>query len=75
MIKTAIEQTRGVCSGKARIAGTRIPAWGLENARRLGLTVEQILESCPSVSAEQLAAAWDYAAEHPADGDPIAAVV
>lgn len=64
---TPIKKTKGVCGGNARLAGTRIPVWGLENARRLGLSVKEILQRYPAVSRDSLLAAWEYAAIHPAE--------
>jgi len=60
--KDSIKKTKGICGGKARVAGTRIPVWGLENARRLGLSVAEILERYPAISERELLAAWEYAA-------------
>ena len=55
-----ISKTPGVCGGKACVSGTRIPAWGLENCRRRGLSEFQILKRYPSLSLDGLRAAWDY---------------
>lgn len=60
-----IVKTPGVCGGNARVAGTRIPVWGLENSRQLGLSASEIIERYPMVTAEALSAAWKYAAKHP----------
>ena len=57
-----ISKTPGVCGGKARVSGTRIPVWGLENSRRRGLSEFQILQRYPSLSLDGLRAAWDYIA-------------
>ncbi len=65
--RSPIEKSKGVCGGNARISGTRIPVWGLENARRLGLSVKEILRRYPAVSRDGLLAAWEYAAMHPAE--------
>lgn len=55
-----IEKTEGVCGGSARIRKTRIPVWLLENARRLGSSEADLLENYPSLTAKDLANAWDY---------------
>jgi type III restriction enzyme len=59
-----IRKTKGICGGKARVAGTRIPVWGLENSRRLGLSAAEILRRYPTVSKAALKAAWEYAEAH-----------
>ncbi len=59
-----IEKTPGVCGGDARIVRTRIAVWTLEQARRAGLSDEQILRAYPTLRAGDLAAAWAYAAAH-----------
>ena len=55
-----IERTPGICGGHARIAGSRIPVWLLEQARRVGITESEILGSYPSLRAEDLVNAWAY---------------
>ena len=60
-----IEKTPGVCGGDARIAGTRIPVWGLVNARRLGIGEAQLLDDYPHISAADLVNAWAYADAYP----------
>lgn len=64
-----IKKTAGICGGKARVSGTRIPVWGLENARRIGLSAKQILNRYPSLSERRLKAAWKYAEAHKAEID------
>ena len=59
-----IEKTEGVCGGSARIRKTRIPVWLLENARRLGSSEADLLENYPSLTAKDLANAWDYIELH-----------
>lgn len=53
-----IVQKPGVCGGDAIIAGTRIPVWGLERARRHGINDSRILEMYPALSQADLDAAW-----------------
>jgi len=59
-----ITKTPGVCGGRACIRGTRITVWGLVAHRRLGLSDNAILEGIPHLKAEDLQAAWEYAAAH-----------
>ena len=59
-----IEKVPGVCGGAARIRQTRIPVWVLENARRLGLSEADLLLNYPSLTAKDLANAWDYVSLH-----------
>jgi uncharacterized protein (DUF433 family) len=56
-----IEKRPDVCGGEACLAGTRIPVWLLEQARRLGTPVAQLLRSYPTITAEMLSEAWAYA--------------
>ena len=50
-----------VCGGSARIISTRIPVWLLESLRRGGKTDAELLAAYPSLNAEDLANAWNYA--------------
>jgi uncharacterized protein (DUF433 family) len=59
-----IESTPGVCGGSARIHNTRIPVWGLEADRRLGLSEAEILESYPTLNPDDLKHAWAYLDAH-----------
>jgi uncharacterized protein (DUF433 family) len=58
-----IIKTPGVCGGDARVRGTRISVWGLEEWRRLGWSDARILEAYPQLKPEDLAAAWAYVAQ------------
>jgi uncharacterized protein (DUF433 family) len=60
-----IVKTPGVCGGDARIQGTRISVWGLEEWRRLGWSDERILDAYPQLKPSDVAAAWTYVAKHP----------
>jgi uncharacterized protein (DUF433 family) len=57
-------QKPGVCGGAPIIAGTRIPIWGLEAARRRGIADKTILKMYPALTSAKLRAAWQYIAEH-----------
>ena len=59
-----IEKSPGVCGGSARISGTRIPVWVLVEAHDLGVSDVQLLLDYPSLRAENLVDAWDYARDH-----------
>ena len=64
-----ITNTPGVCGGRACIRNTRITVWGLVAHRRLGMSDDAILASIPGLKAEDLQAALEYAAAHPAEID------
>lgn len=64
-----IEKTDGVCGGSARIANTRIPIRVLENARRQGVSEAELLQDYPTISAQDLANAWNYVRSHKAEID------
>jgi len=77
-----VVKTPDTCGGAARIVGTRIPVRTLVACRARGWSDAFILENYPSLSHEQLAGAWAYAAAHPeemaeegafavVDGDPL----
>ncbi len=59
-----IECTPGVCGGEACIGQTRIAVWMLEEARRMGVSEDQMLEDYPGLSSADLAAAWAYVKDH-----------
>lgn len=59
-----IEARAEVCGGEPRIAGTRIPVWTLEQARRLGASEADLLRDYPGLRAADLVNAWSYAAAH-----------
>lgn len=58
-----------VCGGSARIIRTRIPVWLLESLRRGGKTDAELLAAYPSLTAEDLANAWNYARSHRTEMD------
>lgn len=55
-----VVETPGICGGSPRIAGTRIPIWGLERARRKGWSDLDLLENYPSLSQADLDKAWAF---------------
>ncbi len=59
-----IDFQANVCGGAARIIRTRIPVWLLESLRRQGKTDAELLVAYPTLNAEDLANAWNYARSH-----------
>jgi uncharacterized protein (DUF433 family) len=59
-----IESQPGVSGGEACIVRTRIPVWVLVRARQLGTTEAELLQSYPTLRAEDLANAWAYYRGH-----------
>ena len=65
-----IRKTRNVLGGEARIGDRRIAVWMLVQARRLGMTDEQIrTRYLPPLDQAELDAAWRYHEAHPAEID------
>lgn len=64
-----IVSTPECCGGDARISGTRITVWGLEEARRIVGMEERVLAMYPSLTIEDLWDAWDYVTDNPAEID------
>ena len=63
-MESLILKTPGVCGGVACIRKTRIPVWTLVHFRELGASESGLLSSYPSLTPEDLRAAWDYYEEH-----------
>lgn len=63
-IALRIIKKAGVCGGDAIVAGTRIPVWWLENARRAGMEESRLLREFPQLSQDDLQAAWAYVESH-----------
>ena len=59
-----IESRPGVCGGEPCIVQTRIPVWLLEQARRLGTSEATLLQSYPTLRAEDIVQAWSYVRAH-----------
>jgi uncharacterized protein (DUF433 family) len=59
-----IESRPDVCGGEPCIVRTRIPVWLLVQARRLGASEADLLQSYPSLRAEDLANSWAYERGH-----------
>ena len=62
-----ISKRDGVCQGKARIFGTRMPVWVLEEARRGQHTAKDVAAWYCGITVEDVRAAWLYAREHRAE--------
>jgi uncharacterized protein (DUF433 family) len=61
---SGIESRPGVAGGDPCIVRTRIPVWLLEQARRLGTSEAELLESYPTLRAKDLANAWAHVRSH-----------
>jgi uncharacterized protein (DUF433 family) len=64
-----IDSQPDVCGGSARIIRTRVPVWLLETLRRNGRSEAELLADYPTLTAEDLANAWNYAKGHRAEMD------
>ena len=64
-----ISKKAGRCGGDACIRDTRITVWGLVSYRRLGMSDAEILAAVQGLTADDLQAAWEYAAQNPAEID------
>lgn len=62
-----IQKTPLICGGNARIRNTRIPVWTLVSFRKLGTPDSELLESYPSLTQQDLEAAWSYYELHQAE--------
>jgi uncharacterized protein (DUF433 family) len=54
----------GVAGGEPCIVRTRIPVWALVRARELGASEATLLQSYPTLRAEDLVHAWNYDGLH-----------
>ncbi len=59
-----IESNPLVSGGEACIVRTRIPVWVLARARNLGMSEADILQSYPTLRAQDLANAWAFYRSH-----------
>jgi uncharacterized protein (DUF433 family) len=53
-----------VCDGEACVIRTCIPVWMLEHARRQGASEASLLETYPTLKAEDLVHVWAYVRAH-----------
>ena len=64
----SILKTPGVLGGAACVGRRRIAVWMLVEARLGGAADEELLQAYePPLTAEELAAAWRYAEQHPVE--------
>jgi uncharacterized protein (DUF433 family) len=61
--RSRVSSDPAVCHGQACIRGTRIPVSVVLDNLAAGLTAEQLVESYPSLTREDVSAAVAYAAE------------
>jgi uncharacterized protein (DUF433 family) len=59
-----IESAPDICGSDPCIVRTRIPVWILVQARNLGMSEAEILQSYPTLRAEDLVNAWAYYRSH-----------
>jgi uncharacterized protein (DUF433 family) len=59
-----IESRSDVCGGEPCIVRTRIPVWVLVQGKRLGKSEAELLQSYPTLRAQDLSNAWAYACAH-----------
>lgn len=64
-----IEATQGVCGGRPRIAGTRVPVHRVAGYYRLGYAPEEILAVLNSLTLPQVYVAIAYALANVAETD------
>lgn len=64
-IGTMIETTPGVCGGRPRLAGTRVPVHRVARYYQLGYSPEEILSLLNSLSLSQVYAALAHALANP----------
>lgn len=60
-LEPAIVKTPGVCGGSACVRTTRIPVWSLVLWRRQRVSDARLLEMFPTLTQDDLDAAWKYA--------------
>jgi uncharacterized protein (DUF433 family) len=66
-ISSMIEATPGICGGRARIAGTRVPVHRVAHFYRLGYSPEEMLLLLNSLTLAQIHAALAYALANPTE--------
>lgn len=59
-----ITSVPGICGGRAIIRGTRTPVRAIVGYYKLGLSVEEILEALPHLTAAQVFEALSYYHDH-----------
>ena len=64
-----IQKTPNVMGGEACIRRTRVTVWILVGYRRLGSSDAELLQMYPSISQDDLEAAWSYYRDHQSEID------
>ena len=64
-IESMIESTPGICGGRPRLAGTRVPVHRIARYHSLGYSPEEMLGLLNSLSLSQIYAALTYALVNP----------
>src|SRR5262245_49676977 len=64
-----IQKTPDVCGGDACIRNSRIMVWLLVAYKKDGASDEAILRGYPTLTREDLSAAWEYYRRYPAEID------
>jgi len=59
--RVPIVKTRGICGGRARVNGTRIPVWSIEAYRQEGLSLTQVVSVYPRLDGSDVSHAFSYA--------------
>ena len=70
-IGSMIETTPGICGGRPRLAGTRVPVHRIAGYYRLGYSPEEILALVNSVDLSQVHAAIAYSLANPREVDEV----
>jgi len=63
MVRDRISVNPNICHGKACIRGTRIPVHLIIKMLANGDTIDELLQAYPSITAEDIFACLEYAAE------------
>jgi uncharacterized protein (DUF433 family) len=63
-VAPGVDSDPSICGGDPCIIRTRIPVWVLVQSRRLGMSEAEILQSYPTLRAEDLVHAWAYEQSH-----------
>jgi uncharacterized protein (DUF433 family) len=69
VIISMVESTPGICGGRARIAGTRVPVHRIARYYQLGYSPEEMLGMLNSISLPQIFAALAHALSNPEEID------
>ncbi|OAD21643.1 protein containing DUF433 [Candidatus Thiomargarita nelsonii] len=62
--ESVIQSTPEVCFGRPHIRNTRIPVWLLVSFHNQGASNQELLRNYPSLTLNDLQAAWNYYNNH-----------